>query len=464
MALSASLILVFAIITYVLVRQNTDSQRSNLAEQSKSFAALATKPIGDTFVLYKDSGRIRINQQINRFLELDPDVVSVTIVGIDGQPLFDSSETASQPIDPALANSFQQQVTTDPAGNPSRVIEPYIEDSGAHRYSVVYNISSERLKEEIAEVGRSILYIGLAVLIFSIALTTILLNKFFIKPISEVSRTARLISAGELDHKISVVSKDEIGELAKSVSTMAETLKSDIHKLRELDKMKSEFMMITSHNLRTPLTIMEGYVEMAKEAKSVEQLQEIINTISTNVTRLGLFAEDILTISTLESGEQTVRHEPLNAKDLLDNLFAEFEQLAISKGLAWKAENSISEETIIQGSKSHLNTAIGNVLDNAIKFTKKGGSVTVTASRDVSSIKITVSDTGIGISSEELPKIFIKFHRGTSTMTYDYEGTGIGLYLTRLILQQHGGSINATSKLGVGSVFVLAIPASAQAS
>lgn len=458
-AVSLSLVLMFAFIAFLLVKQNTDRLRSSLNEQSKSFASLATKPIGDTFTLYKDSGQIRITQQVNSFLELDPDVTAIRIVSVDGSELYSSLEEPSPPLDEKLASSFEPQFETNQKGYVEKVIQPYFEDSGAHRYSIVYRISTERVEQNVNDVVKLIFYLGAGMLVVTIAATVYLLNRLFIQPLKDVSESANIISSGDFDHKITSKRSDEIGDLAASVEKMADFLKADIVKLRELDRLKSEFMMITSHNLRTPIAIMQGYIEMAENAKSVNELKGIVDIIEESVVRLHLLAENILTISTLETGKTSLNKTPVNLLEFMEAIGKEYGLLAKKKKLKWEFNNEVPKDTIIQLSSTNMRSALGNLVDNAIKFTKESsGSVSVNGQIKEGQFIFSVTDTGVGISGEELPGLFTKFHRSTSVSSYDYEGAGLGLYLSKLIIEQHGGTIEVQSELDKGSKFIVQLP------
>ncbi len=457
---SSSLIVIFAIIAYLLLLQNTDRFRTVLNKQSQSFASLATDPIGDTFVLYKDSGSIRISQEVNKFIELDPDVTAIRIVGVDGKQLFDSQNSSNPPIDTKLAAAFEPQVINGPNNYIKEIIQPYFEDSGAHRYSVVYEISSQRVEHDVSEVVRLIFYVGIGVLLISIAGTVLLLNSILMKPLKEVSESANIISGGDYDHKIISKHNDEIGDLAASVEKMADFLKADIAKLQEVDKLKSEFMMIASHNLRTPLTIMQGYVDMAETATTPSELKEVIKTIGHNITRLHLLAENVLAVSTFEAGNTVLSKQTVPLADFVKNTCADFEVLAKKKKLSWNFENKIPSQVLTELSSTNMRSALSNLIDNAIKFTKSEGSISIIAEIRDNQLVFQVQDSGIGISPEEIGKLFIKFHRGTSTLNYDYEGIGIGLYLSKLIVEQHGGRIEAQSILNKGSSFTVYLPLS----
>lgn len=458
LVVSLSLILIFALITYILVRQNTTNLRSSLNEQTKSFAALATQPIGDTFILYKDSGSVRIDQQLDKFLELDPDVTDIRIVSIESEELFSSKDGPGQPIDKRLAASFEPQFITNEKGYTETVVQPYFEGSGAHRYSVVYGISTKRVEQNVSDVVKLILYAGAATLIISIAGTGLMLNVFFIRPLKDVSSSANIISSGDFEHEITSRHHDEIGDLAVSVQKMADYLRADIAKLQELDKLKSEFMMIASHNLRTPLTIIEGYIDLAETAESASELKKIVSTIQESVVRLHLLAENVLTISTLEANKASMHKSPVKLAEFIDNIGNEFGPLARKKKLQWNFNTKIATGTTLPINSNNMRSALGNLIDNAIKFSKETGLVEVDSSIKDNEFVFRVADEGIGIKGEEMSKLFTKFHRGTSTLSYDYEGVGIGLYLTKLIVSQHGGRVEVSSEPGKGSVFTVYLP------
>jgi signal transduction histidine kinase len=458
LTVSLFLVVIFALIMYLSLTRNTSQLRGSLNEQSKSFASLATPPIGNVFLLYQDSGSIRINQQVDKFLALDPDVTAVRIVAVDGAQLYDSRNRQNPPLSAKLAGAFEPQYVKNQNGYISQVVQPFFEDSGAHRYSVVYEISTERAEQSNRNAARLVLYVGVAILLVSIAATVWALNVLFLKPLREVSRSANSISAGNYNQQIVSKSRDEIGDLAKSVNTMAESLKGDIEKLRELDKLKSEFLMIASHNLRTPLTVMRGYIEMAEQATTANELRAIVKTIQESVVRLHLLSEDLLTISTLESGGEMMAKSPVVAKDFIDAAVSDFALLADKKHLQWQFSNDLPADAKLEISQSNMRSALGNIIDNAIKFTKESGSVRITAQLSGQQLVFTVADTGIGIQPEELPKLFTMFHRGTGTMHYDYEGAGIGLYLTKLIVEKHNGRVMVHSQAGQGATFTVSLP------
>ena len=442
-------------VTVVLVIQNTSTLRSNLTQESKSFATLATKPIGDAFILYKDSGSIRIQQQIDKLLDLNPNISAVQILDTSGKVQFDSLKRSSTDISAEQAATFKPIYLYE-NGNIVRIIQPLQEDFGARRYTIIYDVSSTQLQENIKKVVIVIITFSITALFLSIILSYLLINFFFLRPLREVSSSALKISHGSLEQQIKLNRDDEIGDLAHAVNEMADSLKSNIVKLQEVDKLKSEFMMITSHNLRTPISIIRGYLEMANDMTITKEIKDIFQAISANTVRLGTFTEDVLAIATIESGQMMIHPEVMPFKPIVDDLAEQFKTLAVQKKLNVIVNNTLTNEQAAL-SHSHIKGALWNLLDNAYKFTPEKGTVSIEAKTANDNLQIFIKDTGIGIAKSEMPKLFTKFHRATSTMTYDYEGTGIGLYLTKLIIERHNGTINVESEEGKGSTFVITI-------
>jgi signal transduction histidine kinase len=454
--IAALLLVVFSLITALLLSYTSRTLRSNLLKEAKAFAELATAPIGSTFTLYQDSGRVRIVQQIEKFMELGSNIDNVAVVGIDGNILFTQRETPEIRVDKAAAASFTPTYVTR-TGRLEQVVSPYLENFGLHRYAVVYSISNDSIDRSIAQIAGLILLSGILALVATTGATYVLLNRAFLRPLQTLSRTAILISQGNLDQQIKLERNDEIADVASSVNTMAEALKADIAKLKEVDAMKSEFMMIASHNLRTPLTVINGYIDTMRILKLSDDVKKMVASMAANSRRLGILAENILTVSSIEAGQQTIVKDKGDIGDALRSLMTEFGLLAKEKSLAFTSAIPTTRMPASL-SLSHFRAAVWNLLDNALKFNKPGGRIRLEVKPAGDKALIVVSDTGIGIDAKEMDSLFTKFHRGTSTLEYNYEGTGIGLYITKLIVEQHGGTVKAQSTPGVGTTMTITVP------
>jgi signal transduction histidine kinase len=452
--ITAVLLVLFGAVATMLISRKASSERTSLNEQTKSFTTLATKPIGDAFLLYKDSGSLRIKQQVEKFTDLDPDVTDISIVDTQGKALFSSSRAPN--ISAAQAATFEPIYQTN-HGTIKRAIIPLIEDFGTHRYSMVYSVSDQRIVEDIQHTVATVILLIIIIFTLALLLTYRLIDAFFLSPVSSISNRALKISQGNLEDQIQLNRNDEIGDLAAAVNTMANSLKADIVKLHEADKLKSEFIIIASHNLRTPLTSIKGNLDLLQDQPLNEEQRKMVDSGAASAALLDNFIEDLLVISSMEasrSGSHQLAAEPL--KELLESFRGIFAEIARQKRLEFNFDLQIDAQKINMN-RPRLKIALFNLLENAFKFTKQG-SVGLEARQTGNDIIIKVSDTGIGIAPEELPKLFTKFHRGTSLMKYDYEGTGIGLYLSKLIINEHQGSIQVESIEGRGTTFIVSLP------
>lgn len=250
--------------------------------------------------------------------------------------------------------------------------------------------------------------------------------------------------------------KQEKAGVEHTVAVRTEELRKAQKELQESDKLKTEFIMLGSHNLRTPITIMASSLEMLKETQDNSERLTYIESLEQGITRLKDFVEDMVTIVSLEAGTGQ-RPTATSIAALLQPIINETGALATTKPQVRFLYDMQQEDTVINANAVWLRGAFRNLLSNAYKFTENG-SITLHAERVGQTYRISITDTGIGIAAEEIPKLFTKFHRGTDTLAYEYEGKGIGLYLTKLIIDQHGGTIQVVSQLDHGSTFTVSLP------
>lgn len=454
--IAAILAVVFTAVTLLIIVINTSRLRSGLENDVKAFSALATGPIGDAYVLYADSGTVRIAQEIEKFTDLDANISNVQIIDTQGKVLFDQKKSPSATVSETDASSFNPSYVKSDKGYLNRIVYPYIEDLGLHRYAVVYDVSSASINESIAQTAAIILAAAIIALLFTSVITYLFVSKFFLQPIKRISATSALITSGRYDQQIVLTRRDELGLLAGSLNSMANRLKSDITKLKEVDELKSEFMVIASHNLRTPITAINMSVETIRATNPTGVVASMTDSVAANGRRLGAFAEDMLAIATMEAGEKPFELKLANASSIFLAV-PDFQTLAKEKGIEFKADVQVGKSQIM-ASIPHLRAALWNLVDNSIKFTEKGGKIGFSAIVLDHHMRITIVDSGVGIATDEIPKLFTKFHRGTSVMRYNYEGTGLGLYLTKLIVDRHHGTIDVQSQLGKGTTITVDLP------
>lgn len=336
--------------------------------------------------------------------------------------------------------------------------------------SETYVVVSTNYTIESQGFTRQVVYSSFLVVLvtFVTAIVTLLFGKKnIIEPIRKITEGSEKISEGNFDSVINIKSNDEFQTLATVLNEMSEKMKKQINDLMKLDRLKNEFIAIASHNLRTPLTTLRGYLDTLDSGQlgklSVKQ-KEALKKAQQSETQLVSLTEGLINITSLEREGVKIEKNSLDLKTLIEEILKQVETQAKVKNV--KIINNIGKESINTiGDEAKLKQAFLAVLENSIKFNSKGGTVTLEKIIDDTKepvigrkeVIITIKDTGIGISKEEKENVFQKFNRGTSTYTYEYEGVGLGLYLSRLIIQAHHGRIWFESDEGKGTTFYISL-------
>ena len=253
----------------------------------------------------------------------------------------------------------------------------------------------------------------------------------------------------------SVPLRDERGDLLGKVAVF-----QDVTSIKEVDRLKSEFVLQVSHELRTPLTSIKGSIDNLRDciAGPLSKKQtEYIDRMSKSSDELVRLINDLLEISSLESGNVTLMPATLVLQDLIERLVAKFQPLAAGKRIEIHIEK-FNGESRIQGDDAKLEQAIGHLIDNAIKFTARDGRVTITLHQNRRFLKTSIRDTGIGIPLDEQWAIFDRFYRVEQTSSSMAKGAGLGLYIAKNIIEMHGGRIRVSSEMGKGSEFSFTLP------
>lgn len=242
-------------------------------------------------------------------------------------------------------------------------------------------------------------------------------------------------------------------------------ISSLVTELRALDRLKSEFLSTVSHELRTPLTSIGGYARLLLDGDAgplTETQAEFLGIIETNVARLGGMINDLLDVEKLESGRMRVEFQPRELRSVLQECVGTLQVLAGRKGLGLALEilppsDVATELGPVPGDRDQLVRIFMNLISNAIKYTCSG-SVRVEASQTELDVTVRVRDTGIGMSPEERKRLFRKFYRAPSGARSGEGGTGLGLVITRGLVEAHQGRIEVESEPGRGTVFTVTLP------
>jgi two-component system, OmpR family, phosphate regulon sensor histidine kinase PhoR len=232
----------------------------------------------------------------------------------------------------------------------------------------------------------------------------------------------------------------------------------DITEIRRLETMRKDFIANVSHELKTPLTSIKGFVETLLEGalEDKENNRHFLEIIREHANRLDVLISDLLNLSHLESKEITLDKEKLGLKALVDDILDGFKTQLEKKHI--EIRNELGADTFLAADKNRIGQVFINLIDNAIKFNKENGSVRIYSRQETGKIKVIVEDTGFGIPAKDLPRIFERFYRVDKARSRELGGTGLGLSIVKHIVELHGGSAAVESTEGLGSKFFFILP------
>ncbi len=233
----------------------------------------------------------------------------------------------------------------------------------------------------------------------------------------------------------------------------------DISELRRLEKIRQDFVANVSHELRTPVSSIKGYAETLLEGaiEDKENARDFVSIIHQDSDRLAKLIDDLLDLSKIESGKMKMAFLPVDAAALIKRSVAVIENQAKEKNISLKADLP-AQLPKIQADETRFSQVMINLLDNAVKYTPEGGTVTISTSIKEKFLQVEVSDTGIGIPESDIPRIFERFYRVDKAHSRELGGTGLGLSIVKHIVQSHGGQVWLKSEPGQGSTFSFTIP------
>lgn len=253
-----------------------------------------------------------------------------------------------------------------------------------------------------------------------------------------------------------IVLKEQALELEQE-RIRKEQRRKEAEKLKELDAMKTRFFTNISHEFRTPLTLILGQNEQLQAAIEDKKLQNRLTMVGRNGHRLLDLINQVLDVAKLEAGGMHLERSRLNAISYFKHIFFSFESLAEEKGISLSFDSKLdSLDTAFDIKK--MERVIFNLLSNAVKFTPEGGQIEMSVLRSSDHLKITISDTGLGINAEQLPYIFDRFYQADSSENQAKPGTGIGLSLVKELVDLHEGQISVKSEVGQGTTFDIRLP------
>jgi two-component system phosphate regulon sensor histidine kinase PhoR len=312
--------------------------------------------------------------------------------------------------------------------------------------------------KDLAGTYREFYYLIIAFIVLVIIVAWFLLKNWLTDPIRELTQAADDISKGDLSRRININTGGiEIDELAANMNQMAMKLDEDFRRIKRMEKVRSEFLGNVTHELKTPISSISGYIETLLEGAIKDENVNLgfLERSLENVQRLEDLVTDLVEISRIETGELRMNFEYFNIHDLLNDLFKDAHQRNSNKNLKIQLEVP-DKKLFIYGDKSRLDQVIANLLSNAMRYTDQG-QIRIKVMRRDNELIFSIRDTGIGISRKALSRIFERFYRTDKARDRRKGGTGLGLAISKHIIEAHGSHIYVDSLKGKGSTFSFGI-------
>lgn len=298
---------------------------------------------------------------------------------------------------------------------------------------------------------RMLLFWTTVLAVFMVTAASFLVARRFSEPLGTLTVAAQNMAAGDLDQKIKITSKDEIGRLAKQFNIMAERINYMTRNLKA-------FAANVSHELRTPLTTLSVLIQSLKDHDmEPEQRQDFLEDLEQQTERLINLVTDLLELTKLEHVKIKEQGKQFSLRNILLEIIEQMSPWFDRANIKFSHDIPVAV-LMISGAPGQIRQVFYNLLDNAIKYTNPGGKVSITAWEETDTVEVKVGDSGKGIPPSEQKFIFERFYRVDSSRSRDEGGMGLGLAIAREIVEVHGGKINVKSTEGEGSIFHVILP------
>ena len=283
---------------------------------------------------------------------------------------------------------------------------------------------------------------------------------FITRNLQNIISAVRRFRNGDLKARIETKSGREFNNLALAFNDMAGTIVGNIENLKSMENLRRELVGNVSHDLRTPLAVIHGYVEtmmIKKDNLSEEERNKYLQIVLDGTEKLKKMVGELFELSKLESKQVTLHKEPFFINELIQDVVQKYLILARRKGVLIQSviSNNIK---LVNADVALIERVLQNLIDNALKFTPEGGTITIKTNERIDDVEIQVSDTGLGIPAEQVPFVFDRYHIGDKRLALDNKNTGLGLAIVKKILEIHDATIDLTSRINQGTSFSFQLP------
>jgi two-component system phosphate regulon sensor histidine kinase PhoR len=324
------------------------------------------------------------------------------------------------------------------------------------------------LSEINREVGliRGKILVSTAVAFLPAILIAAILARHISRRLAEILAHAGELAHGNFRARLNHIDSSEFGQLSRTLNETAENLQQTVSQLQrehaeleKLERVRKDFVINVSHELRTPLASIQGYTETLIDGalQDPDNNMRFLGIIRHNAERLARLTEDLLTLSRIEQKRKKFEFEPRLVNSLIHDAIEMVRPIAEKNEIRLREEPAL-ESAVVWCDSEAISQVLSNLLDNAIKYTPKGGEITVGAHGAGDQVEFFVRDTGIGIPEEDLPRLFERFYRVDKARSRELGGTGLGLSIVKHLVAAHNGAARVESRVGHGSTFYFNLP------
>ena len=332
-------------------------------------------------------------------------------------------------------------------------------DQNHHGFKYVRMAQSLKSVKDVASTYREFYFLIIGFMVVVIIIAWFLLKNWLTDPIQELTQAADDISNGDLSRRININTGGvEIDDLATNMNQMAMTLDQDFRRIKRMEKVRSEFLGNVTHELKTPISSISGYIETLLEGAIKDENVNIgfLERALENVQRLEELVTDLVEISRIETGELQMNYDYFNIYNLLKDIHKDARQRNSNKKNIKINLEVPDKKLFVYGDKGRLEQVIDNLLSNSMRYTDQGH-IRIKVLRRDNELVFSIIDTGIGISRKSINRIFERFYRADKARDRRKGGTGLGLAISKHIIEAHGSNIYVDSFEGKGSTFSFGI-------
>lgn len=466
--------LFFTIATFIGVAVYNQSRELILSEIKFTLEEVL-KPLLDPSQKYLIDPLHSPIKQIVREMEKNS-AVRVTLIDASGKVRLDSSISEVKQFDNHSNRPEFKEALEKKWGSSKRYsisldksmiyLAKKLEINGSLLGVLRVSVPLSKEEEKLSDISSKIIGVTALGFIFALVSGSILASRVTI-PITEMREACAAIRKGRYDKKVKTIPRDEIGILAKTLNRMGDEIthkisqiKDDTARLKQLERVRQDFVANVSHEIKTPLTTIMGYAETLLDGAidDKENCKRFISKIESASKRLMALVQDIISLSQLESDSQKPQIEPVSWENLIQQILPQFEGLVKKNELKINQKFFDELQVFVYGDKEAMVQIIYNLVSNAIRYTPKGGEITLQVKQEKEEGILQVIDTGIGISKNDLGRVFERFYRVDKARSRELGGTGLGLSIVKHLTSNMNGHIDVESSIGVGSKFSIYLP------